>query len=384
MPAQRTAGQAAKRLNVPRVRIMPLHRLGWALAAALLAACGGGHENQPSLARVKVQRVEPTRFAPQVTFTGSVQARVQTELSFRVGGKLIERHVEVGQRVSAGQLLARLDPQAQRNNLASAEAVLAAEQARLRQVAADFHRQARLLPKGYTSRSEYDQAEAAWRSAKSALQAAEAQRANARDQLAHTELRSSADGVITSRQAEVGQVVQAAAPVFGLAGEGGRDAVFHVYEGVLNQTVELPESIEVVLLDDPRVRSRARIREVTPTVAERSGTVQVKVALVDAPPGMQLGAVVTASYASAGRLNVVLPAAALSSLEGQAAVWLLDEHDRVRLNPVRVARYGDGRMVIDSGLEVGQRVVVAGGQLLYPGQAVEIAESLEDATGLVP
>lgn len=298
----------------------------------MLAACGGGHDDLPSLTRVKVQRVEPMRFAPRVTFTGSVQARVQTELSFRVGGKLIERHVEVGQRVSASQLLARLDTQAQRNYLASAEA----------------------------------------------------QRANARDQLAHTELRSSVDGVITSRQAEVGQVVQAAAPVFGLAGEGGRDAVFHVYEGVLNQAVELPESVEVVLLDDPRVHSRGRIREVTPTVAERSGTVQVKVALVDAPPGMHLGAVVTASYASAGRLNVVLPAAALSSLDGQAAVWLLDEQDRVRLSPVRVVRYGDGRMVIDSGLEAGQRVVVAGGQLLYSGQAVEIAESLEDATALVP
>lgn len=384
MQAQRAAGQAAKGLSAPGVRIISLRWLGWALAAVLLAACGDRHDNLPSLTRVKVQRVVLTPFAPQVTFTGSVQAQVQAELSFRVGGKLIERHVEVGQRVRVGQLLARIYPQEQRSNLASAEATLAAEKARLRQVAADFRRQALLLPKGYTSRSEYDQAEAVWRSAQSALRAAEAQRANARDQLAYTELRSSADGVITSRQAEVGQVVQAASPVFGLAGEGGRDAVFHVYEGVLNQAVELPESIEVVLLDDPAVRSHGRIREVSPTVAELSGTVEVKVALDDAPPGMQLGAVVAASYVSASLLSVVLPAAALSSLEGQAAVWLLDEQRRVQLRPVQVARYGDGWMVVDSGLQAGQQVVVAGGQLLYPGQMVEIAESYDGATELVP
>jgi multidrug efflux pump subunit AcrA (membrane-fusion protein) len=81
---------------------------------------------------------------------------------------------------------------------------------------------------------------------------------------------------------------------------------------------------------------------------------------------------------------VVLPAAALSSLEGQAAVWLLDEQRRVQLRPVRVARYGDGWMVVDSGLQAGQQVVVAGGQLLYPGQMVEIAESYDGATELVP
>lgn len=352
---------------------MHLLRLGSLLGVMLLVGCTGEPGPQPLLARVKVQRVVFTPFAPEVTFTGSIQAQVHTELSFRVSGKIIERHVEVGEHVRAGQLLARLDAQEQQSNLLGAQAVQQAAQIRLQQAVADFDRQAALLPKGYTSRSEYDQALAAKHSAQSLLQAAQAQCRNSAEQIVHTELRSSADGVITSRQAEIGQVVQAASPVFGLAANGSLDAVFDVYEGVLSQPVELPSGIEVTLLDDPSVRSRGHIREVTPTVAERSGTVQVKVALDAASARMPLGAAVKASYVSGSHPNVLLPPSSLSSVSGETAVWLLDKQGHARLQPVHVASYGDGWVVIDSGLHAGQRVVVAGGQALYPGIATEVA-----------
>ena len=180
-----------------------------------------------------VQVVKPADYAAPVTLTGDIQARVQTELSFRVGGKIIQRSVDVGDRVTAKQVLARLDPKDLQTNVDSAQAQVVAEQARVKQNAAAFVRQQKLLPKGYTSQSEYDSAQAALRSSQSALSAAQAQLANARDQLSYTALIADAPGIITARQAEVGQVVQATVPIFSLARDGDRDAVFNVYESLL-------------------------------------------------------------------------------------------------------------------------------------------------------
>ena len=203
---------------------------------------------------------------------------MQTDLSFRVGGKIIQRMVDVGDRVTARQVLAKLDPKDLQTNVDSAQAQVVAEQARVKQTAAAFVRQEKLLPKGYTSRSEYDSAQAALRSSQSALAAAQAQLANAREQLGYTALIAEAPGVITARQAEVGQVVQATVPIFSLASDGERDAVFNVYESLL---VEPPPDapITVSLLDNPSIKAQGKVREVTPAVAANTGTVQVKIAL---------------------------------------------------------------------------------------------------------
>ncbi|ORS68669.1 efflux transporter periplasmic adaptor subunit, partial [Escherichia coli] len=129
--------------------------------------------------RVGVQNVQSADFAARVTLTGDIQARVQTDLSFRVGGKLISRSVDVGDHGKAKQVLARLDPKDLQNNVASAKAEVFAAQARVTQTQAAFVRQQKLLPKGYTSQSEYDAAQASLRSNQSALKAAQAQLANA-------------------------------------------------------------------------------------------------------------------------------------------------------------------------------------------------------------
>ena len=195
---------------------------------ALLTGCGDKKPEEKALPRVFIQQATPSEYAASVTLTGDVQARVQTDLSFRVGGKIVERKVDVGDRVSARQVLARLDPRDLQTNVDSAEAQVAAEQARVKQSAAAFVRQQKLLPKGYTSQSEYDTAQAQLRSSQSALTAAQAQLANAREQLSYTALIAEAPGIITARQAEVGQVVQATEPIFSLARDGERDAVFNL------------------------------------------------------------------------------------------------------------------------------------------------------------
>lgn len=340
----------------------------------LLTACGEKAQVEKDLPRVFVQEVKAADFGATVTLTGDVQARVQTELSFRVGGKIIQRTVDVGDRVSAKQVLAKLDPKDLQTNVDSAQAQVVAEQARVKQSAAAFVRQQKLLPKGYTSQSEYDAAQAALRSSQSALTAAQAQLANAREQLGYTSLISDAPGVITARQAEVGQVVQATVPIFSLARDGERDAVFNVYESLLAEPPS-DKTVVVSLLDNPSIKTTGTVREITPAVSAQTGTVQVKVTLNGLPEGMQLGSVVSATAKTPGKSAVELPWSALTKNLGEPAVWLVDADGKAQLHAVTVGRYLTGKVIINGGLEGGEKVIIAGGQLLHPGMKVEIAEN---------
>ncbi|MGY2287004.1 efflux RND transporter periplasmic adaptor subunit [Pseudomonas gingeri] len=363
------------------------HLVRWEMALVLVALLSGcGHEKppEPERPRVFVEQVQRKDFGAAVTLTGDIQARVQTDLSFRVGGKIIQRSVDVGARISARQVLAKLDPKDLQTNVDTAQAEVNAEQARVQQTSAAFVRQQKLLPKGYTSRSEYDAAQAGVLSARSALTAAQAQLANAREQLGYTSLIAEAPGVITARQAEVGQVVQATMPIFSLARDGERDAVFNVYESLL---VEPPDDqpITVTLLDNPAIKAVGKVREVTPAVSAQSGTVQVKVALGELPAGMDLGSVVSATATAPARSSIELPWSALTKDVSDPAVWLVDADGKVSLHRVKVGRYLTGHVMISEGLEGGEKVVVAGGQLLHPGMRVEIATpSPATASGAQP
>lgn len=350
------------------------------LAAAFLVLPGCGEEQPaaPELPRVYVQPVKTAQFAASVALTGDIQARVQTQLSFRVNGKIIQRTVDVGDRVTARQVLARLDPKDLQISVDSAQAAVVAEQARVSQARAAFVRQEKLLPKGYTSRSEYDAAQAALRGSESALKAAQAQLANAREQLSYTALIADTPGVITARQAEVGQVVQATMPIFDLARDGERDAVFNVYESLFVQP-PTDQPVQVTLLDNPAIKVSGKVREVTPAVSAQTGTLQVKIALDPLPQGMDLGSVVSVALSPPANASVELPWSALTKdlgeHLGEPAVWVVDDRNKVNLRKVSVSRYLTSSVVIGDGLKNGEKVVVAGGQLLHPDMQVEIAES---------
>lgn len=351
---------------------MTVVRPSMVVCLGLLAVLSGCEKEvaSPQLPRVGVLRVESRDFAAEVTLTGDIQARVQTDLSFRVGGKIISREVDVGDHVKARQVLARLDPKDLQNTVDSAKAEVFAQQARVSQTSAAFVRQQKLLPKGYTSRSEYDSAQAALRGSQSALKAAQAQLASAKEQLSYTALVSEADGVITARQAEVGQVVQATMPIFTLARDGDRDAVFNVYESLLGAPRN-DRQVTVSLLDNPKIQAQGQVREITPTVSAESGTVQVKVTLREVPAAMQLGSPVTATAAVQGHPSIELPWSSLTKGLHDPAVWVVGEGDKVELRKVQVSRYLTGKIVVSDGLQGGEEVVVAGGQLLHPGMHVE-------------
>ena len=345
-----------------------------AIASLLLAGCQRQEAAEHKLPiLVRTETVAIADFSPRTSLTGVIAARTLNHLSVRVGGRVAERLVDVGQHVDQGAMLARIDPQEQESDLRSAQADLNAAQAQLTQSAAAFERQKTLLAQGFTTRRDYDAADQALKVAQGSLDAAQSALTNAQQNLSFTELKAGAAGVITARQVETGQVVQAAQTVFTVAEDGDRDAVFNVQETLVAKTAPSP-AVTITLLSDPQVKAVGKVREVSPAVDPASGSIRVKVAIPDTPAGMPLGAAVIGSVSARPVKVILLPWQALTASAGKPAVWVVDPSTKaVATAPVEVLAFDSGTVVIASGLNEGQSVVTAGGQLLSPGQTVEIS-----------
>ncbi|MBZ9992439.1 efflux RND transporter periplasmic adaptor subunit [Mesorhizobium sp. BH1-1-4] len=322
---------------------------------------------------VRTETATMSDYAPRTSLTGVIAARTLNNLSFRVGGRVAERLVDVGQHVYQGTVLARIDPQEQESDLRSAQADLDAAQAQLTQAAATFERQKTLLAQGFTTRRDYDTADQALKVAQGSVDAARSALANAQQNLSFTELKAGAAGVITARQVEAGQVVQAAQTVFTVAEDGDRDAVFNVQETLVAKTPASP-AVTITLLSDPQVKATGKVREISPAVDPASGSIRVKVAIPDTPAGMPLGAAVIGSVSAKPAKAILLPWQALTSSAGKPAVWIVDPSTKaVTMAPVEVLAFDSGTVAIAKGLDEGQSVVTSGGQLLSPGQTIEIS-----------
>jgi RND family efflux transporter MFP subunit len=346
------------------------------LSAGLLAGCGeeGAKAVQRKATRVEVVLAERKDHRRVAFLTGVVSARVIGNIAFRTAGRVIERRAEIGQHVSEGDVLARLDPTEQQADVVAAQANVDAANAQLDQAKTNFARQKELLPKGLTSQKVFDQAQESLLVAQGSLDAATAALANARENLTFTELRATSDGIITSRSIETGQTVQAAQTAYAIAEDGDRDAVFNVPEIVVALN-DGPPPITLRLLADPKVTAMAKVREVAPVIDPKTGSVRVKAAIPDTPEAMTLGAAIVGSVTAPPQNVIELPWSALFSQSGRPAVWIVDKASKaVTLKPVEVAAFEDGAIFVGKGLEAGEQVVVAGAQLLSTGQIVEPLE----------
>ena len=305
-----------------------------------------------------------------ITLTGEVQARFRADLSFRVGGRVIARMVDVGAHVSAGDVLALLDPAEQQADVDAATAAVTAAESQLRVAKATFERQKTLITSGFTTRIVYDQAQEGLRVAEGELEAARAQLGTSREALGYTALRAEADGVITARNLEVGQVVPAAQPVFSLAQDGDRDAVFDVQESVFLDRTDTG-SVALAQISDAGVTAIGHIREVAPVIDAKSSTIRVRVAIQDPPAAMALGSAITGTVKIKAEKQIALPWSALMAEGSAPAVWTVDPVTRTAsLRPVTVGGYEAGEVLIKAGIESGERVVIEGGKLLSVGQPV--------------
>lgn len=356
--------------------------LGLAVSASLPASAKEAEDvsaagaAKQSLAIVRTAKAERSTISADLVFTGDIQAQSQVNVAFRNNGKIATRLVEVGDHVTADQVLAKLDPQEQRANLNNAQAALTSAEALLTQAKVNFKRQEMLLSSGYTTRPSYDDAEQQLRTTQASVESAKAALGTAQEQFSYTDLKSGVDGIVLSRSFEVGQVVQAGQTVLTMAEDGPRDAVFNVFEAVLATPPE-SKQIDVTLQADPKVRTVGTVREISPSVDAASGTVRVKVGLKDTPSAMTLGAIVVGTGKFRPQTAIVLPWSSLYRWENAPAVWVRDPASgKVAPRNVTIDRYSPNTIALSGGVEPGEEVVIAGIQFLRPGQTVSVAEEI--------
>ncbi|KTQ92618.1 hypothetical protein NS226_15050 [Aureimonas ureilytica] len=341
----------------------------------LVAGCQGESAASPKVEQwVKVEVVKPQRLDERMTLTGTIAARTENNLSFRTNGRIVERRVDVGDAVRKGEVLARLDPSTQQADVDSARAGVASAQAQVQQATAAFERARSLFSQGFVTRREFDQADQALKVANAGALSARAELASAEDALSFTELKADADGIVTDRKLDVGEIAQAAATVFTIAWDGPRDALFDISEGLLLRDKK-PAAITVALIASPSIRTEGAIRQVAPSVDPQTATVRVKIGLDQVPAGMTLGAAVSGSASIPSPPVFVVPPAALTSLDGKPALWMFNPAtSEVSMRPVDVSTYETASVVVNGGLQAGEQVVVEGTKLLRPGQKVSLSQ----------
>jgi RND family efflux transporter MFP subunit len=329
------------------------------LALPLMLCAGAGDAPRP----VRIATVSIAPIPSSLVFPGTVQPHIQSDLGFRVGGKIITRLIDVGDHVSVGQVLARLDDTDLRLSEESAQAAVQSAIAESANARAELNRYDKL---GKSSAAylptEYDRRKAASRMADARLEQARRQLALTDRQCLYGELSADADGIVTAVQAQVGQVVSAGQTVATIARIDEIEVVVDVPENRL-ATARDAALVSIALWAAPEQVMHGRVREIGALADPDSRTFAVKVRILDAPPGLLgLGMTASVSFDRPTPPVAKLPATALTDLGGAPAVWVLDPKTRhAALRPVTVAGYAaDGTILVQSGLTDGEAVVSAG------------------------
>lgn len=347
--------------------------LACAALAVALAACSEEKTAEPAKPPRPVRTVT-VQHAPAgqvLTLTGIVQAQEQVNEAFRVGGKLATRTADLGADVKAGDLIATLDSSDAENQLKSAQADATSAQSSLETAQANEQRQKALLQKGVITQAQYDDAKNQLNAAQSQADSSQARLKAANDTLSYTKLQSDATGKVTATGAEVGEVVGVGQMIVRLAKGDARDVVFNVPARVLRTAPKDPD-ITLTLSDDSAIKAKGKVREIGPQADAATGTYTVKIAIIDPPKAMSLGASVVGSMNLDTTPAIQIPGSALMEKDGKPAVWVVGADGTVSLQLVEIERHDADRMIVSSGLKDGDIVVTAGVQTLVPGQKVRV------------
>lgn len=359
---------------------MHLRTLVTVLAGAcLLASCSAPAPESPPPRAVLVRTLDAAAAAPAVhLYTGEVRARIEADVGFRVGGKLLERKVDVGDEVAAGALLALLDPADARLAADAAQAARAAAEADLALARTEFERAQELAARKFVSTSVLDARRTALQAAEARLRQARAQADAAANQAAYTRLEAPAAGVVTAVFAEPGQVVGVGQPVFRIARPDEREVLIHVPEGRAAQ-FQPGMAARVRTWAAPEREYAASVREVAPAADAVTRTYALRVAVAQADAGLPLGATASVLFAAtdAAHGSVLLPLAAVTRVPGApdgGTVWVVGEDERVRPVGVDILAWREDGALLRAGLPARSRLVVAGVHTLVEGETVRAVE----------
>lgn len=352
------------------------------VTALLLSACSRPAPTEEPIRAVKVMTVGVEGMRSGAEFAGEVRAQVESRLGFRVGGKIVRRQAELGQRVRAGTVLAQLDPQDYQLAAQAAKAQVAAARTNRDLAAADFRRYKDLREQNFISGAELERRDATLKAAQAQLDQALAQGSAQGNQATYTTLVADVSGVVTAVEAEPGQVVAAGTPVVRIAQDGPRDVVFSVPEDKVG-LMKVGSDVDVRAWS-ATASVKGVVREVAASADPVTRTFGVKVSL-PTQDALALGttvAVLPHALDRSGVQVIKLPTSALRQDGQTSAVWVLDTATMtVKLQPIQIATADGNDVVVAGGLQPGMQVVSAGVHVLSPGQKVTV---YKEKTPLVP
>jgi RND family efflux transporter MFP subunit len=356
-------------------RIAGLRAVGAVLAvtalAPVLAACDDSATSAVASPPRPVQ-VQRVAFAPadeNREFAGVVRARYETDLGFRVAGKMVARLVNVGDRVRSGDVVARLDPRDLQLQVESADAELTAATSNLAQAAADELRYQNLRTRGYAAVADYERKKAAKDEAEGRMERAQRALELARNQLAYADLKADADGVIMTTLAEAGQVVALGQAVARLAHRGEMEAVVALPETRLSEARQSDASVR--LWSDPSRRFSARLRELSPQADAATRTYAARFTIENPDDTVALGMTATVVLSHpADTMVAKVPLAAVINRGTGPAVYRVDDAGVLERRSVTVSSFNEVAALITSGLQDGDEIVTLGVQMLQAGQKV--------------
>ena len=320
----------------------------------------------PQVVMATTARLESA--APAHRLAGTIRARTETDLGFRVGGKLLDRPAEVGAKVRAGDVVATLDDTDLRLQLEAAEAARSAARIALEKGRIDLDRVTTLEKKGWASNQASDVKTVDVEELRARLLQAERSVELAQNALSYATLRADGAGVVTETYAEAGQVLALGQPVVRIARSGDLEAVVSVPEALVGAIDGA--AAEAELWSEPGRQYPVTLRELSPIADEATRTYEAHFTLpADAEAALGMSATVTLAPV-AGNLCVMLPTSALIDTGSGPSVWVIGADDRLEARPVVVAGYAAGQARIASGLAGGERVVVLGAHRLQAGAPV--------------
>lgn len=342
-----------------------------AAAAVLLAACSKPPEKTEDVRPVRALVLQASDVDVNAEFSGEVRARYQSQLGFRVPGKIVSRKVDVGSVVRKGQALMQLDPQDLRLGQAQAQATLRAAETSRDLAQADVKRYRELRRQNFVAQAVIDEKESTLRAAEAQVDAARAGWREQANQAGYASLVSDIDGVVTQIAAEAGQVVAAGTPVVTVARTDEKEVVFGVPEDRVDALRKVAD-VRVRLWAAPGSAVPAKIREVSPVADPATRTYPFKVTLPPTLTEAKLGMTAVVQFASkSAQPKIKVPLSALFQERNVTSVWIV-EQGAVKLVPVTVVAADGNDLVLGSGVKPGQTVVTAGVHLLKPGQKVRI------------